>query len=468
MSQKQTHDGRLCIFVLAAGHGIRMKSDTSKVFFPFFGKPLLEHVLKAAQSLKPDKLVTVISPKDYQQAVELFGSIAELAIQKEAKGTGDAVRQAWEIAPEEDFYLILCGDTPLIKPQTLQSLADIFFKSHADAAMITAKVAQPKRYGRIIRNEQGDFQEIVEYKDASAEEKKILEVNAGMYLFRREALEKTLFCLNSQNAAQEVYLTDTLKDIRRNGGKISIHHLEGENEIFGINNRKDLSVALSIAYHEKNESLMLEDGVSIIDPNHTFIDPQISIGQDSIIKPYCYLEGPVSIGRNVSIGPFVCIRATEKDPVFIESQAQVGPFTSIRGGTCLKDQVHVGSFVELKKSILGEKSKAMHLSYLGDAEIGENVNVGAGTITCNYDGEKKYKTIIHDGAFIGSDAILVAPLSIGRESYIAAGSTITQDVPDHSLGIGRSRQVNKVGWKKRHIRIKDESETKKEEKRNGP
>ncbi len=445
------HLSDLCVIVLAAGQGKRMKSDESKVFFPFFGQPMLWHVLQAAHQLSPKRIISVVSPSDYDRAQEMFGTISEFVVQLEAKGTGDAVKQAWEKAPSEKNYLILCGDTPLIQSRTLGSLADIFFKTHADVSLITAKIENPRMYGRIIRNFEGSFEEIVEYKDANAEEKAINEVNSGIYLFKRQALEETLHCLSNHNAAKEIYLTDTLKNIKRNGGTISIYPLEGEEEIFGINNRKDLSTALNMAWQKKIETLMLEDGVSIMDPSNTFIDPSVQIGSDTVVKPFCYLEGPITIGRHVTIGPYVCMRATEKDPITIASFCQIGPFSSLRGGSHLMEHAHVGTYVELKKSILGEKTKAMHLSYLGDATIGKAVNVGAGTITCNYDGESKYQTIIEDDVFVGSDAILVAPLTIGRKSYIAAGSTITHDVPPESLGIGRSRQSNKVGWKKRKI-----------------
>lgn len=468
MTEKKTQDSlsRLCVIVLAAGQGKRMKSLESKVFFPFLGKPLIAHLLDAVKPLSPRRIIVVVSPLDLERAQKTYGAFAEFVIQAEAKGTGDAVQKAWEIAPNEDHYMILCGDTPLIQSKTLLSLFEIYDKTRSDVTLITAMVEQAKMYGRIVRDSTGSFQEIVEFKDATPEEKLIREVNAGMYLFKRASLEKTLYCLSNKNAAKEIYLTDTLKDIRQQGGVISLHTLDNEEEILGINNRKDLSTALSIAYHRKNEHLMLEDGVTIIDPEHTFIDPRVEIGSDSVIKPFCYLEGPITIGSNVDIGPYVCMRASEKDPIIIESGCMVGPFSSLRGGTHLKENAHVGTFVEMKKSILGEKSKAMHLSYLGDAEIGKEVNIGAGTITCNYDGESKYKTIIEDRVFVGSDAILVAPLSIGHDSYIAAGSTITQDVPEHSLGLGRSRQVNKMGWHKRSIQKTEKPKTseKKEEK----
>jgi bifunctional UDP-N-acetylglucosamine pyrophosphorylase / glucosamine-1-phosphate N-acetyltransferase len=458
MTENKTQDSlsRLCVIILAAGQGKRMKSSESKVFFPFLGKSLIGHILDAVNSLSPHRIIAVVSPLDLERAQKTYGSLAEFVVQSEAKGTGDAVQKAWEIAPSEDCYMILCGDTPLIQDKTLLSLFEVFDKTHSDVALISARVEQAKMYGRIIRDSTGNFQEIVEFKDATPEEKLIQEVNAGMYLFKHKALESTLYCLNNKNAAKEIYLTDTLKDIRQQGGIISLYTLDNEEEILGINNRKDLSTALSIVYRRKNEHLMLEDGVTIIDPDNTFIDPRVEIGSDSIIKPFCYLEGPITIGTNVDIGPYVCMRAGEKDPIIIEAGCRVGPFSSLRGGTHLKENAHVGTYVEMKKSTLGKKSKAMHLSYLGDAEIGHEVNIGAGTITCNYDGEQKYKTTIEDRVFVGSDAILVAPLNIGHDSYIAAGSTITQDVPDHSLGLGRSRQINKTGWRKRSIQKTEE------------
>lgn len=434
--------------ILAAGIGKRMKSKYSKAFFPFFGKPIVKNVYNTIKSLNPGKIIVVVSEKDYETARETFSEDTFIAIQKNPIGTADAVKIGFNYADKEADILILCGDTPLLKKETIKNLITRFKTSKASASLLTAILEEPKQYGRIIRNSTGEFDKIVEYKDALDKEKKINEINTGVYIFKGKNLSKALENVGNNNKSGEFYFTDTLQFIKETYGKICTETIFGEEEIIGINSKKDLAYAMKLTFKEKNNRLMEEDGVVIIDPGSTFIDKDVKIGKDTIIKPFTVIEGNVKIGEDTTIGPFVCIRGGSEG-INIGNSCTIGPFTSLRDGTLIEDEAKVGSFVEFKKVKFGKKSKSMHLTYLGDAEIGEKVNIGAGTITCNYDGFKKNKTIIEDNVFVGSDTIIVAPLKIGRGAYTAAGSTITSDVPSDSLGISRARQVNKENWCKR-------------------
>jgi bifunctional UDP-N-acetylglucosamine pyrophosphorylase / glucosamine-1-phosphate N-acetyltransferase len=436
-----------CI-ILAAGSGTRMKSNHSKILFPFRGKPLLEHVLEKAESLGPGKIILVVSPKDYQHTAEKFGTRALVTVQEAPLGTGDAVKVGLHVMGDFSHCMILCGDTPLLTTETLVNFCKGYFDSSASAGFISAIVTDPKMYGRVTRGENDQFQGIVEYKDASLQIKQIHEINSGIYLFEKEELQRALQTLTTNNQSGEYYFTDTLQSIQNRGKIIYITEIAGEEEIIGINNKLDLSKALGIANRKFLERLMIEDGVVIIDPASVYISSDVKIGKDTVILPFCYLDGHITIGENTQIGPYTCIRGTDS-PVQIGNFCVVGPFSSIRGGSVLEDYAHMGTFVELKKTHLGKHSKSMHLAYLGDTEIGERVNIGAGTITCNYDGQKKYKTIIEDGAFIGSNTTIVPPITIKRGSYTGAGSVITEDVPEDALALGRARQINKMGWCKK-------------------
>ena len=438
----------LNVIILAAGIGKRMKSKYSKVFFPFFGKPIVKNIYDTVKSLNPSKIVIVVAEKDYEIAREAFPKDSFIAIQKKPLGTADAVKEGMKYVDEEADILILCGDTPLLKKETINNLITQFRKSKASASLLTAILKEPKQYGRIIRNNSGEFDKIVEFKDATDEEKKINEVNSGVYIFKGKDLSKALENIGNNNKSGEFYFTDTLQFIKKTGGKICTETIFGEEEIIGINSKIDLSYAIKLVFNETNKQLMEEVGVIIIDPETTFIDREVKIGRDTVIKPFTVIEGNVKIGEDTTIGPFVCIRGGSEG-IKIGNNCTIGPFASLRDGTLIEDEAKVGSFVEFKKVKFGKKSKSMHLTYLGDAEIGENVNIGAGTITCNYDGFKKNKTTIEDNVFIGSDTIIVAPLKIRKGAYTAAGSTITEDVPEGSLSIGRARQINKEGWCKK-------------------
>jgi len=438
----------LNVMILAAGISKRMKSKYSKVFYPFLGKPLVKNVYDTAKALNPSKVIVVVKEFDFEITHKIFGEEAIIAIQKKPLGTADAVKEGLNYADDDAQILILCGDTPLLKEATLKELISRFKNSKAAAAIITAIIKEPKQYGRIIRSDSGEFLRIVEFRDAKEEEREVNEINAGIYLFNSKKLRETLQNVGNINASGEFYFTDTLELIKNQGDRIETLTVFGEDEIFGINSKKDLAEALKIAYRENNNYLMEECGVVIIDPETIYIDKSVKIGKDTIIKPFTIIEGNVKIGEDSIIGPFVCIRGGDEG-IVIGNKCVIGPFTSIRDGTIIEDEAKIGSYVEVKKTKFGKKSKSMHLAYLGDAEIGENVNIGAGTITCNYDGFKKNKTKIEDDVFIGSDTIIVAPVTIHKGAYTAAGSTITEDVPCDSLGIGRARQVNKEGWSKK-------------------
>lgn len=434
--------------ILAAGASKRMKSKYSKVFYPFLGQPLVKNIFTTAKSLNPSKIIIVVKEDDSDLAYKTFGNEAIIAIQKEPLGTADAVKNGLSYVDNDADLLILCGDTPLLKAETLKNLVSVSKDNNADVALITAIIREPKQYGRVIRDINKEFLKIVEFKDAKEEEKKINEINSGVYIFKSKKLNETLKSIGNNNASSEFYFTDTLEFIKKQGGKIETLTLLGENEIFGINSKKDLAEALKIAYRENNNYLMEEKGIVIIDPETTYIDKNAQIERDTIIKPFTFIEGNVKIGEDSVIGPFVCIRGGNEG-IVIGKKCTIGPFSSIRDGTIVEDEAKIGTYVEVKKTRLGKKSKSMHLAYIGDADIGENVNIGAGTITCNYDGTKKNKTIIKDNAFIGSNTIIVPPLTINKGAYTAAGSTITDDVPEDSLAIGRAKQVNKEEWVKR-------------------
>jgi bifunctional UDP-N-acetylglucosamine pyrophosphorylase/glucosamine-1-phosphate N-acetyltransferase len=436
-----------CI-ILAAGSGTRMKSNVSKVLFPFLGKPLLEHILEKAEFLHPGKIVLVVSAKDYPEVEKKYGARSYVTVQENPLGTGDAVRVGLEVTGNYQQVMILCGDTPLLTSDTLEQFYMEYSRNSASAGFISAIVPDPKMYGRVTRSEKHQFTGIVEFKDANSDVRKIDEVNAGIYLFQKNKLETILATLTTKNRAGEYYFTDTLLSLQEKGEKVFIFTIQGEEEIFGINNKLDFSKAVQIAYKKNAEKLMIEDGVIITDPATTYISPQVKIGKDTIILPFCYLDGDITIGENSKIGPYACLRGTDL-PIQIGNYCQVGPFSSIRGGSILEDHSHMGTFVEFKKTHLGRYSKSMHLAYLGDCTMGEKVNIGAGTITCNYDGFAKHKTTIEDEVFIGSHTTIIPPIRIKRGSYTGAGSVITEDVPEDSLALGRSRQTNKEGWSKK-------------------
>ncbi len=456
----------LHIVVLAAGKGTRMKSALPKVLHRAAGVPLIDHVAGSAESLKPSSIVVVIGHQT-EQLREHFArrSDVNLALQEPQLGTGHALLQAEPfLRGKTGTVLLLSGDVPLLRAATVRALIDHHVSRRAAATVLTATVERPEGYGRIVR-EDGAISAIVEHKDASAEERAITEINSGVYAFDLAPLFDALRQVGSANAQGEYYLPDLVRIYRGQGLTVETVRLSDPREILGVNSRKELAEVSAILRDRKNDELMAS-GVTIVDPATTWVQADVVVGPDTVLHPGVYLEGQTRIGSGCEIHSGVrIIDSTIGDRVVInnfcvirqsvvETGAQVGPFSQLRPASRVAEDAHVGNFVELKNTTLGRGSKANHLAYLGDATIGEKVNVGAGAITCNYDGVAKHQTIIEDGAFIGTDSQLIAPVRIGQNAYVAAGSSITEDVPPDSLAIARGRQVNKPGWIARAKRSK--------------
>jgi bifunctional UDP-N-acetylglucosamine pyrophosphorylase/glucosamine-1-phosphate N-acetyltransferase len=446
------------LVILAAGKGTRMKSAESKVLHRAGGFRLIEHVLRAASTLDA-KSTTVIVGHMADQVREVLGKRLGLgfALQEPQLGTGHALLQAERhLRGASGTVVLLSGDVPLLRPATLRALVATHERTGAAATVLTARVADPHGYGRIVRHD-GAITAIVEHKDATPAEREIDEINSGIYAFALEPLFAALATIGSTNAQGEYYLPDLVRIYRERGLRVETVLLEDSREILGVNSRRELADVTAILKADKNDELM-SAGVSIVDPASTWIGPDVVVGRDTVIHPNVYLEGSTRIGENCEINASVRIVDSIVDDgavinnfcvireSHIRAGAQIGPFAHIRPQSDVGEGAHVGNFTELKKTTLGKGSKANHLSYLGDATIGEKVNVGAGTITCNYDGTHKHPTVIEDGAFIGSDSQLVAPVRVGKGAYVAAGSSIVDDVPAGALGIARGKQVNKEGW----------------------
>ncbi len=448
----------LHIVVLAAGKGTRMKSAVPKVLHSACGLPLIEHVLRAAAALHPASTVIVLG-----HGAEMVGrQLASRAglttvVQEPQLGTGHALLQAEPaLAGRRGTLVLLSGDVPLLRPATLEALVRQHEDSRAAATVLTAIVPDPAGYGRIIRSG-GAIAAIVEHKDASPDERAVKEINSGIYAFELEPLFDALRQIGSENAQGEYYLPDLVKIFRRNGQVVETLALDDPGEIRGVNSRAELAV-VSAELRDRKAAALMTAGVTIVDPHATWIDADVSVGPDTTLHPGVYLQGRTRVGSRCELQSGVRITDSEiGDDVFVNSfcviaesrvrdGARLGPFAHIRPQSDVGEGAHVGNFVELKKTALGRGSKANHLAYLGDATIGEKVNIGAGTITCNYDGVDKNPTVIEDGAFIGSDSQLIAPVTIGAGAYVAAGSSITADVPAGALGIARGTQVNKEGW----------------------
>ncbi len=430
--------------ILAAGVGKRMKSETPKVLHKIFGLPVLFYIIKTLKDTKLENIYIVISDNLELFKSELKDDSLNFLIQKVPLGTADAVKCSLSKIDDEDEVLILPGDTPLIRKETIINIFKKFEESNPDILLLTSYLENPSPYGRVIRKNNKVI-EIKEDRDLNVDEKSIKEINTGIYIFKGKILKNYIPQIENKNAQNEYYLTDIVKHIYKDGGKIESEHIDFE-EIIGINTRKDLSNVFKIMNKRKVHELM-DNGVTILDPDITYISPFVTSKKDTEFFPGVYIEGEVHFGENCKIGPFVKISALD-EVVIVEDNVKIGPFASIRDGTKLKKGSKAKTFVEIKKSEIGENSAVPHLSYIGDATIGKNVNIGAGTITCNYDGKKKNPTIIEDDVFIGSDSILVAKeggLFIKKGSYTGAGSVITEDVPPYTLALGRAKQINKEG-----------------------
>lgn len=445
--------------ILAAGKGTRMKSDLPKVLHKVAGITMLEHVKRAVDAMEPAKTVTIVGHK-----AELVQSVLEgqsdFALQSEQLGTGHAVMMAEAaLAGLEGQTLVIAGDTPLITGESLKNLIN-FHVSHKNVATIlTAQADNPFGYGRIIRNADGEVIKIVEQKDANDFEKQVKEINTGTYLFDNKRLFEALKDINTDNAQGEYYLTDVISIFRQAGEKVGAYILRDFDESLGVNDRIALATAESVMRKRINAYHML-NGVTFTNPEATYIDVDVEIGAEALIEANVVLKGKTSIGertvvtngsrlRDAQIAADVVITNSDIEESIVENGVTVGPYAHIRPGSVLKKDVHVGNFVEVKGSTLGENTKAGHLTYIGNATVGSNVNFGAGTITVNYDGQNKYPTIVGDNVFVGSNSTIIAPVEIGDNALLAAGSVTTKNVPADAVAIGRCRQENKEGYAKR-------------------
>ncbi|MBI5447974.1 MAG: bifunctional UDP-N-acetylglucosamine diphosphorylase/glucosamine-1-phosphate N-acetyltransferase GlmU [Gammaproteobacteria bacterium] len=448
----------LSIIILAAGRGVRMCSNKPKVLHLLAGKPLLEHVFRQAENLAPAEIFCVVGHEQNQIKEALGHYPVNWIVQAEQRGTGHAVMQVLPVLNPEHQVLVLYGDVPLIQSDTLQKqLATLH--DHV-LSLLVATVVNPEGLGRIVRESTGKLSRVVEEKDAAPEEKKIREINTGVLAAQPGVLQRWLPCVTAQNNQHEYYLPDVINLAAQAGESVATCVASAEKEVLGVNNRLQLA-SLERVYQKNLAEKLLLSGVSLADPSRLDVRGELQVAEDVHIESNVLFEGHVSLGAGTQIGPNNYIRETQiaKNVVIkancviegalIEEGCVVGPFARIRPGTVLKKQAHIGNFVEVKKTIVGEKSKANHLSYLGDAIIGRGVNVGAGTITCNYDGVNKYQTMIEDGVFIGSNTSLVAPIRIGMNATIGAGSTVTKEVPGDVLTVARGRQVNIPGWKRK-------------------
>ncbi len=452
----------LHVVVLAAGQGTRMKSTLPKILHPIAGRAMVERVLRTSAALDPATTTLIVG----HQAAVVRDRLApshphlQFAIQEPQRGTAHALQQAEPVlAGRTGTVVLLSGDVPLLSADTLRRLVDAHRTAGAAATVVTAVLDRPYGYGRVVRKN-GHIARIVEERDASPTERKLHEINSGIYAFDLEPLFDALRSIASHNAQGEYYLTDLVGIYRRRKLPVETLVVDNPQEIRGINSRSELAEMSTLVMQKKNEELMAA-GVTIVDPATTYIDPDVEIGADTVIHPGVVIEGQTRIGGACEIQAYVRIRDSEiADRVTINNfclivgarvadGVSIGPFAHLRPDTAVGEGAKIGNFVELKKTTLGPGSKVNHLSYLGDATVGAKVNVGAGTITCNYDGTKKSATVIEDGAFIGSDTQLIAPVRVGKGAYVAAGSSITEDVPAGSLGIARGRQSNVEGWVER-------------------
>ena len=441
------------VIILAAGKGTRMVSSIPKPLHPLLGKPLIEFVLAAVHPLCDDPPVIVIGHGG-EEIQNIFGDRVRFALQRELLGTGHAVQQAESILKDNsDLVLVVYGDMPLVQPQTLTNLIETQKEHTGPLTILTVVEQDPRGFGRVLRDDSGQIQAIIEEVDASPAELKITELNAGMYCFQADWLWEHLPKLELSPKG-EYYLTDMIALAVEQGQAVASVEVENSWELLGINNRVHLAEASRILRDQINQGWMLA-GVSILDPQSTYIEPDVQIGQDTVILPNTFLQGKTIIGKNCLIGPGTrvdnsligdhCeIEFSVVEESTLEESVDVGPFSHLRRGAHLAAGVHVGNFGEIKDSYLGEGSKMGHFSYVGNAQIGRDVNIGAGTVTCNYDGENKHQTIIRDGAFIGSDSMLVAPVEIGENSSTGAGSVVTKDVPPDTIVVGTpARKIRK-------------------------
>jgi len=449
----------LNVLILAAGLGTRMKSERAKVLHEIGGLPLIIYVCRTTRSLEPERIYVVVG----HQAAEVektvqneMGDLARFVMQTEQRGTGHAVMAARaQLANSNSLVLVLPGDVPLIRAETLEAFIETHKSSHAACSVLSVRLENPTGYGRIVRDDNNLFARIIEQKDATLEEQKIKEINSGVYCFDSRKLSAALERVNTSNKQGEYYLTDVPQILLSDGEVVNIYLHGDAREVSGINTRAELAEFENLLRRQTIRKLMTDGGVTFIDPSHAYISAEAAVGRDCVVYPDVSIEGKSRVGRNCEIRSGTRITNSRladnvvvKDHCVIidseiESNCSVGPFAHLRMNTWLGENSIVGNFVEVKKSRLGRGSKSMHLTYLGDATIGEKTNIGAGTITCNYDGKNKHETIIEDDVKIGSDTMLVAPVRVGKGSVTAAGSVVTKDVPPNTLVAGVPAVVKK-------------------------
>ncbi len=445
----------LHVVVLAAGQGKRMHSTLPKVLHRLAGRPLLAHVLETAKALSAERAIVVHGHGSEAVKAAFNGAAVEWVEQAEQLGTGHALMQALPKVPPKADVMVLYGDVPLVRPETLERLKDA---ARDGLGILTVELDDPTGYGRIVRDAKGRVKRIVEQKDASAKERAIREVNVGFMVAKADRLTAWLARVRNENAQKEYYLTDVIGLAATDGVEVGAVKAQDWWEVSGVNSKRELA-ALERAFQHRQAGRLLDSGVSLADPARLEVRGELRCGRDVSIDVNCVFEGRVTLGDGVSIGPNCVLRnvtvaAGSEVHAFslledaeVGARCRIGPYARLRPGTRLDEEVHVGNFVEVKASHIGKGSKANHLSYIGDAELGRGVNVGAGTITCNYDGAAKHRTVSEDDCFIGSDATLVAPVRIAKGSYIGAGSTISKDTPAGQLTVARAKQVSLPSWK---------------------
>ncbi|MBC1962204.1 bifunctional UDP-N-acetylglucosamine diphosphorylase/glucosamine-1-phosphate N-acetyltransferase GlmU [Listeria welshimeri] len=445
--------------VLAAGQGTRMKSKLYKVLHPVCGKPMVEHVVDQISTLDVDKVVTIVGHGAEKVQEHLAGK-SEFVKQEEQLGTAHAVLQAKpELAGKDGVTLVVCGDTPLIEASTMEALLKYHHEKRAKATILTTVIEDPTGYGRIIRDDLGIVEKIVEHKDATEKEQRISEINTGTYCFDNKALFEALENVSNDNVQGEYYLPDVIKILKDLDEVVAAYRMESFEESLGVNDRIALAEASKLMQRRINDNHM-RNGVTLVNPENTYIDIDVKIGQDTVIEPGVMLRGNTVIGddcvissgseiANSVIGERVHVRNSSIFESKVGDDVQIGPYAHLRPESDIHNHVKIGNYVETKKAIVGEGTKLPHFIYMGDAEIGKNVNVGCGSIAVNYDGKNKTKTIIGDDVFVGCNSNLIAPVKVGDRAFIAAGSTITKDVPEDALGIARAKQENKMDYAKR-------------------
>lgn len=442
--------------ILAAGAGTRMKSKMPKVLHQICGYSMVEHVIRAVRASHIEDITIIIGNGSDQVEKKLQALDVQFVLQKEQLGTGHAVQQAKDKIPDDGNVIVLCGDMPVLSGETIKSFMEQHHAQKNDISVLTAKAKNPYGYGRIVKNQKNKMIKIIEHKDANEEELKINEINSGVYCFNARFLKKHLDMIDNNNNQKEYYLPDLIGIAVKNNYKLGTYQTLNSEEIMGVNSRRQLMEADTIMRKKIAEKHM-EQGVTIINPEHTYIEPDVKIGIDTIIHPGATLKGNTVIGEDCVIGQNTRIEnSVIKDQVEIQSSViinsqvdestTIGPFAYIRPGSNIGKAVKIGDFVEIKNATIGDGSKASHLAYVGDAEVGKNVNIGCGAIFVNYNGKEKQKIIVEDDAFVGSNVNLVAPVLIRKNGYVAAGTTVTMEVPESALCVGRTKQRLINGW----------------------